>query len=327
LSVGFSDVYLRDFAGDVGDPHTGSISTSPDIIVRPTSVADPLMAFGEGSGTENSEVLGYEVEAGQDNFVYARVRNRGSTAATNAEVTVYWSEVATLVTPDMWNLVGSQVIPSVPAGDILTVADEIVWSAAAIPGPGHYCFVGTVGTADDPVPPLANLVNFDNFMAFIRDNNNITWRNFNVIDMDASAMAFMIAGAPDRALPMGLEVIANLPEKGKLMLEAPEHLLERLGFRGPQLKRDGENVRLTLAPHGRQSLGVLRFPAKFRARVRLIAELPRQARQHSGWQVAVRQYVLEPEQEVGRVTWYLAGPEFFKRRKRVEACLFDQRVG
>jgi hypothetical protein len=49
LSVGFADVYLRDFAGDVGDPHTGSISTSPDIIVRPTSVADPQMAFGEGS--------------------------------------------------------------------------------------------------------------------------------------------------------------------------------------------------------------------------------------------------------------------------------------
>ena len=45
-------------------------------------------------------------EAGQDNFIYARVLNQGGGAAVNANVTVYWSEVATLVSPDMWNLVG-----------------------------------------------------------------------------------------------------------------------------------------------------------------------------------------------------------------------------
>src|SRR5664279_1254155 len=61
LNLGFDDVYLRDFAGDTGDPHSGPLSTSPDIIVLP---------------------------AGVDNFIYARVRNRGSKAGVNAQVTV-----------------------------------------------------------------------------------------------------------------------------------------------------------------------------------------------------------------------------------------------
>jgi serine protease len=326
LAVGFSDVYLRDFAGDVGDPHSGSISTSPDVIVRPDAVADPQVAFGEGSGTENSEILGYEVVAGQDNHIYTRVRNRGNVVATNVTVTVYWSEVATLITPDTWHLIGTTVLPTVPVGNLLTVADEILWASGDIPATGHYCFVATVGTADDPVPPLANLVNFDNFRAFIRDNNNVTWRNFNIIAMGPSAnptpMKFQIAGALDRALPMGLEIIARLPAGAKLMLDGPTHLLERLGFRKPQLQVKGKSARISLAPQGNQKLGVFEFAAKFRAELQLLVDLPKQSRKQTGWQVGVRQYIAKNDEEVGRVTWYFAAPDFFKNRSRLEECLF-----
>jgi hypothetical protein len=95
------DLYLRDFVGDVGDPHNGAISASPDVILRQTPEIDPQASFGEGSGTENVPTLGFEAEAGQDNFVYVRVRNRGSSVAANVEATVYWAPVATLVTPDL----------------------------------------------------------------------------------------------------------------------------------------------------------------------------------------------------------------------------------
>jgi serine protease len=111
------DIYIRDFVGDTGEPHNGSISASPDIILRPTSVANPAAAFGAGSGTENNAALGFTAEAGQDNYIYVRVANQGGSAATNVKATVYWSPVATLVTPDMWTLVGSTTIPSVPVGD------------------------------------------------------------------------------------------------------------------------------------------------------------------------------------------------------------------
>ena len=39
------DVYIRDFVGDAGEPHVGAISASPDIILRPTAIADPQASF------------------------------------------------------------------------------------------------------------------------------------------------------------------------------------------------------------------------------------------------------------------------------------------
>ncbi|MBK7970788.1 MAG: hypothetical protein IPK08_18735 [Bacteroidetes bacterium] len=40
------DVYIRDNAADTGEPHTGSISSSPDIILNKTEVINPQAAFG-----------------------------------------------------------------------------------------------------------------------------------------------------------------------------------------------------------------------------------------------------------------------------------------
>lgn len=131
------DVYLRDFVGDTGGPHAGAISASPDVILRPTAEPSPQAASGEGSGTENSNTLGFQAEAGQDNFLYVRVRNRGGSDAVNVTAEVYWSPVATLLTPDLWTLVGSVMIPNVPAGDVLTVSDAIPWLSGQIPGTGH----------------------------------------------------------------------------------------------------------------------------------------------------------------------------------------------
>ena len=217
------DLYLRDFVGDVGDPHTGAISASPDVILRPTAEADPQGSFGEGSGTENSATLGFEAEAGQDNFLYVRIRNRGSSVAANVEATLYWAPVATLVTPDLWTLVGSTTMPSVPTGDLLTVSDAIVWPSGAIPATGHYCFVALIGHAHDPAPAPADFFNWDNFRQFIRANNNVTWRNFNVVNNTPPPsseppnyvpLPFLAAGAPDRARRMDLKWLAGC-QKGR----------------------------------------------------------------------------------------------------------------
>jgi hypothetical protein len=45
------DVHVRDHVGDSGDPHSGPISASPDIIARPSPVSNPQAAFGQGGGT------------------------------------------------------------------------------------------------------------------------------------------------------------------------------------------------------------------------------------------------------------------------------------
>lgn len=143
------------------------------------------------------------------------------------------------------------------------VADEIVWAQAEVPAKGHYCFVAIASTADDPAPPLGNLVNLDNFVAFSR-NNNAMWRNFNVIpstgpSADPVVMPFLAVGAFDRGLRMGLEVIARPPEGAKLALEAPDFFIDRIEKQHHERTRD-DLVRIPLRPTGRQVLGVFTFP-------------------------------------------------------------------
>ena len=235
---------------------------------------------------------------------------------------VFWSPVSTLVTPDLWTLVGTSNVASVPTGDLLTVGSEIVWDSADIPAPGHYCYVGLVDAPADPAPLMADLVNFDNFRTFIRNNNNATWRNFNVIPADpadpSEQQAFLIAGALDRRVEMQFEVIANLPDEADLVLHAPEFNLEDKRNTPSSLKRG----KLKLRPRGRQDLGRFLLPAKYKSKMSFEIRLPKQARKTTGYSVTIRQLLAENGEELGRVTWYLAAPEWFERHKHREDCLF-----
>ena len=162
------DLYLRDYVGDTGSPTTGIVSQSPDIIVKQAAVADPQASYGAGSGTENDGALSDDVDTGHDNFVYVRLLDRGGSAASNVSVDVYWSPPATLVTPAIWTPIGSVTVPSVPTGNVLTVSDGITWPAAAIPAPGHYCFVAVAGNAQDPKPGPAPFSTFDQYVTVHR---------------------------------------------------------------------------------------------------------------------------------------------------------------
>jgi serine protease len=310
------DVYLRDFVGDTGDPHIGAISASPDVILRQTAVANPQAAFGEGSGTENSATLGFEAEAGQDNFIYARVRNRGGAAAANVAATVYWAPPSTLVTPDLWTLVDSTTIPSVPTGHLLTVSDAIVWPSAEIPATGHYCFVALIGHAQDPAPAPADFLHWDNFRLFIRANNNVTWRNFNVVNNvpppsaeppNFVALPFLAAGAPDKARRMQLEVVGRLPKDAVVMLEMPREWADLLQARPLPVKRAKNEhvVHVPINPSGRTTFAEVVFPAKARLPLRLLVNLPQELRKQE-FEIFARQ--LYEKEEVGRVTWRLAPP-------------------
>lgn len=304
------DVYVRDFVGDSGEPHIGNISASPDIILLPAPVADPQAAFGAGSGTENSATLGSTAETGHDNVLYVRVRNQGMSPATDVEARVFWSEVATLVTPDMWHEVGSVTIPNVPSGEVLTVSDAITWPAADIPAPGHYCFVGLVGNGRDPAPEPADFLNWTNFTNFIQNNNNVTWRNFNVEPpgpaAEPKALPFLFPGAPDKARRMALEVVGRLPFGSKVTLELPEEWRRLLGEHANNAKFD-EKRKLWLVPV--KASGVTRLldgllPARARVRLRLTVALTGHSNSHD-YPIAARQ--LFDGQEVGRVTWLLNG--------------------
>ena len=232
----FTDVYLRDNVGDDGSvPSVGSISRSPDIITRKTTVADGDASFGEGSGTENSNTLGYEVESGQDNYIYVRAKNRGYEDTTDVKTDVYWSEVSTLVTPNFWNFIGTTNPIDVPTGDTLVVADPITWSQADIPHEGHYCFVGITGNTYDPhtltqadvAGWATGAMTWEGYYDLIRGNNNVAWRNFNVVDVDPDVAAesfgafrFEFRGAFDRNRRFDLLVVH--PFGDKLLWKIPK---------------------------------------------------------------------------------------------------------
>lgn len=317
------DLYLRDAVGDVGTvPWNGALCTSPDIIVRNAAEANPQTAWGEGSGNENSATLSDDVESGQDNYVYVRVRNRGGAAATNVTATVYWSPPSTLATPSLWNPVGTVTMPSVPAGDILTSSDAIVWPAANIPGVGHYCFVATLQHPNDPAPPTPGSMTWNDYVTLIRAHNNVTWRNFNVVNNlppaeTPSAYAFQITGADDVAVRFGFAIERRLPGDARLELEGPIGLLDALrGDHQWTIKRTDERgkARLVLPALPRIPLGDVtlsrsaRIPCTLRIR-------PGKQPVAYGHGVTLRQ--LYKQQEVGRIAWHYAPkPCFCAERKK-----------
>ncbi|QJW89169.1 S8 family serine peptidase [Spirosoma taeanense] len=304
------DVYVRDFVGDTGNSHSGAISASPDIIVRPAAEANPQAAFGEGSGTENSNTLGSRVVASTDHFIYVRMRNRGGSAATNVQATVYWSPPASLVTPDLWTLAGSVNLPTVPNGSQLTVSDAITWPAASIPPVGHYCYVGLIGNALDPAPTPVDFLNWNNFQLFIRNNNNVTWRNFNVVSAepgpdaplpDFVALPFLLVGAPDKARAFDITIEGKLPEGARLLFQMPIDLFRQARQFLPKAELiNRQEARAQLNPFQQTLLKGMKLPAKYRGKCQLLLHIPKELRKRP-FQLMLSQYYRK--QQVGGLTW------------------------
>jgi serine protease len=302
------DLYLRDHVGDTGDPTVGTVSLSPDIILRQIAVPHPGAAFGEGSGTENDPALSDPVATGIDHSIYVRVLNRGGSPATNVSVDVYWSPPATLVSPTLWNKIGTATLASVPPGNKLRVLDAITWLATDIPAPGHYCFVGVAGTPEDPAPGPAAFANFEQFRTFVRTNNNVAWRNFNVEKGGPPSakgfyeMLFLIVGPFDTTRRFELESLGALPSGSQVFLEVPNWLAETFQVNHVKAKerhRRGR-ARIPLNPCGSRRLGPFSLHKDARADCRLRVSMEKRELE-GGYDFAIRQ--LYENDEVGRVTW------------------------
>jgi serine protease len=235
-----------------------------------------------------------------------RALNRGGADAVNASVDVYWSTPATLVTPNLWNPIGSTTIASIPIANELTVSDEIVWGSANVPGPGHYCFVAVAGNALDPKPTAATFATFDQFVTYIENNNNVAWRNFDVIPAPPSAGAhqrrFLIPGAFDTSRRFDLESIGRLPRGSRVTLGMPGWLAEALSPLPAEVKYDPKTqmAYLPLHPSGRHRLGTALLHAKSAAECVIQVQLPE--REGRGqYDFAIRQ--IYKDKEVGRLTW------------------------
>ena len=323
-------LYLRHNLADTGASHAPPLAKSPDIIVRNSIVATPQATFSTPASINSDTESDPNVIRFGTSEVYLRVWNRGLDAP-NVTATVYWSPPATLVTPNLWNLIGSASFTDVPPGSVVKVTDPgIAW--ASVPGAGHYCFVATVGNVNDPAPGPTTFATFDDFVAYIGAHNNIAWRNFDVVEntpqglrrrfYDWVPLPFYLTGPWDKRRPFGFHTIARLPSGSRLALEVPARIGRALEAvradagstgDGPDDQAPAErivpaarsDVRLTLDPHRRQGLGEIELPAGAKAPSHLLVHIPPEWR-HRSYDVAIAQ--LYNGQEVGRITWRLVPP-------------------
>lgn len=312
------DLVVRDNLADTGEPHTGLLSISPDIIVRPeNTVTNPQASFGGGSPNIMNGNLSHDQIQYQDQDIFVRVFNRGGANATNAQATVYWAPPTTLVTPNMWNLIGTSAPLTsaiVPNTSSMTVLNRINWdsSSSSFPGQGHYCFIAVVFSSEDtnPIPDhtqLTRTLTFDQFLDLIRTNNNITWDNFEVLPILSSAsmmMKFIAPGAYDDDRLMQLEIVAHLPEGAQLSLEGPANFVNALQKGYFENVRE-ERMRVLLSPYGVNRYKEIMFPANSQNQLELIADIP-EAQCTRNHEVYVRH--LYNGEEIGRITWQLVLP-------------------
>jgi hypothetical protein len=318
---GRPSLYMRHNLQDDGTSQTGSLSDSPDIILKNNPVANPQATFSTPASINSDTESDANVFDNQDNYVYLRIWNRGLDA-TNVTATVYWSPPATLVAPNLWNLIGSAQFADVPSGNLVQVSSPgITWLAANIPLPGHYCFVATVGNDAEPAPNPSTFNSFNDFVDYIYAHDNITWRNFNVVAMGQHhigghfggfiPLPFLIAGAGNQAYYFGFETVADLVKGSRLALQVPHWLGRGLEpthtdceeHEDPETDREERRrLRLNLHPRGSHNLGKVKLPAGTAVRSHLLVHIPEE-RRGQVHQVAIHQ--IYEGREVGRITWHL----------------------
>ncbi len=307
IPVAVPDVYARDFVGDDGTtlPTTSPLYMSPDIIVRRSPEADPQTAFGEGSGTENEAALSDSVLSGTDHWVYLRVRNRGGVDATNIEARIYWTEPSTLMLPETWNEIGTVLIPSVPAGDVLTVSPGLLWNAADVPLTGHYCFLAEIVDPFYPTPMKTAMADWGAFVHFVRSENNVVWRNFHVIECTPATLRSIALtatiGAPRRSRPtLALDLKVDLPPESSVELDIANDWLGRVETSLPMAGAPFAGRRI--ARVGKTRIIEGRFPEGEWAPVRIRVSLPERTPSRGGTVVLIQS---DARGELGRVTWNL----------------------
>ncbi len=199
------DVFCKDHPGDAGtipsNTRGESWWASPDIWVR--YLPDGVEEHQNPRGSET-------------NYVYVRVRNRGTATMTSIAVDLYWAAGAAAIPwPGGWTPVGTANIASLAPG-----ASAVVSLPWIPPLSGHYCFLARVHSAEDPVR-YEGLVPFD---------NNLCQRNIHVLDPESTHHDSSIIIANPKGAPAHADVSFNsavFPRGGTAMVEFGDATLFR----------------------------------------------------------------------------------------------------
>lgn len=197
-----TDVYIRDYVGDVGvEPHSNAVWYSPDIKVCHTAVECP---------TSLNPIVGVT------NYVFIKLNNPGPYGSGTGlgSVHLYRSTPGGGTNwPMHWTPIGVASGVTAPAG-VTTVM--IPWTG--VPGPGHFCLLARWVSGTDPMTfpeGIATVLN-------AQRNNNIAWRNVDSVKLPpghSTPRPFAIGNALD------------VETRNDLVLTQPEGAFQELGGR------------------------------------------------------------------------------------------------
>jgi subtilisin family serine protease len=221
----FVEMYIKDNAADTGiAPSTGVMCLSPDIWISLTD--DPALPPISSP------------EYGQTNFVFVKVHNRGSKAAANAVVKLYWANPGTNLSRPYWKTdgikvdgaIGNSRQVNVPArtagGDGEAITDAFEWTppdpTENVVEPGHFCLFATVNHPEDPL--------LQEEVDRVRWEDNLAWKN--VVEQDllansTTSLQFYVAGIEGAKSIADLHIDrAGLPASGSIKLKIPCRYLQ-----------------------------------------------------------------------------------------------------
>jgi hypothetical protein len=172
-SPGSADVWAKDTWNDTGaepDPNTAGepMWKSPYIWVR-----------NDQDATLSRQHMHQNPVGGVPNFVYVKLHNGG--LPTSGELELHFADASTgLAWPGDWTLIASTPVAAF-AGNTTRVV-EVPWTPTLT---GHACLLARWVSPDDPMTHPEG----PNIGVNVRNNNNIVWRNVNVIGLGGDVMS------------------------------------------------------------------------------------------------------------------------------------------
>ena len=212
------DLWTRDHESDVGNIPTSSFWESPDIWVR----------LADDGGTEHQDPI-----AGQQNWAYFIVRNRGDAASDGADTAkVYWHEPSLGIKCGDWALIDTATIPSTLA-NTGTQLLKFSWTPTRT---GHTCLFGEIVSDDDPVMHPCD----------IPWDNNLSQRNVEIIAggagisgqgigaQAAGGMVIEVTNVKDKPKPVAIIVdVSDIPDANAVRLDLGSALAARWAIAWP----------------------------------------------------------------------------------------------
>lgn len=240
-SPGAPNVWMKDTWNDTGaepDPATASedMWKSPYIWVR--NDEDPTLT---------QQHVHQNPIKDEENFVYVKLQNGGGPAS--GDLKVYFADAsAGLTWPGSWTEIGT--VPVSLAGSSAQIVRGPAWTPTAA---GHFCLLARWESASDPM----TFVEGPDVGANTRNNNNIAWRNVNVVNLGGDeeiVNEFAMRNPEERALPFSL--VVRIPpeqrhsfiEQGVVALRLSESLRaawKRGGTRSSGIRVDGDELIVT----------------------------------------------------------------------------------